>query len=68
MVGVSTFAGYTVNLGSVSSMGMVDEAHAVDGAEVTLIWGQEDGGVSKVFLPKHKQFGIRATVSTSAPS
>jgi len=67
MAGVSTFAGYTVNLGSVSSMGMVDESDAEDGTEMTLIWGQEDGGVSKAFLPMHEQVEIRATISTSAP-
>jgi vanillate/3-O-methylgallate O-demethylase len=63
-VGLSTFCGYTVNQGVVSSLAMVDEAEAVDGAEVTVVWG-EDGGASKPFLPPHVQTEIRATISTS---
>ena len=65
VVGLSTYAGYTVNLGGVVSLAMVDEEQAQDGAEVVLLWGQSDGGRSKLFVEPHVQTEIRATVSTS---
>jgi vanillate/3-O-methylgallate O-demethylase len=46
---------------------MVDEADAVDGAEVTLVWGEEDGGASKVAVERHVQTEIRAKISTRPP-
>jgi hypothetical protein len=64
LVGVSANSGYTVNIGSWSSLGMVDEADAVDGNEVTLIWGEPDGGSAKPTVERHVQMPIRATVST----
>jgi glycine cleavage system aminomethyltransferase T len=64
-VGLSTFTGYTVNIGSMCSLAMVDEPDAVDGAEVTLVWGQDDGGPAKPNLPPHTQADIRATISTT---
>jgi vanillate/3-O-methylgallate O-demethylase len=64
-VGLSTFCGYTVNLGATCSLAVIDEADAVDGTEVTLVWGPKDGGASKTFLPHHMQANIRATISTS---
>jgi len=67
LVGLSTYAGYTVNLRSVVSLAMVDEDHARDGAEVTLLWGQSDGGRSKLFVEPHVQTSIRATISTTPP-
>jgi glycine cleavage system aminomethyltransferase T len=64
LVGLSMFCGYTVNLAAMCSLAVLDEADAVDGSEVTLVWGQPDGGASKTFLPRHVQTGIRATIST----
>ena len=65
VIGLSTYAGYTVNLGSVVSLAMVDEEHAQDGSEVVLLWGQSDGGRSKLFVEPHIQTEIRATISTT---
>ncbi|MGE0214780.1 hypothetical protein [Mycolicibacterium sp.] len=63
LVGLATFSGYTVNNGCVCSLAMIDEAAAVDGAEVTVLWGQ-DPGSPKPNLEPHVQTEIRATVST----
>jgi len=41
----------------------VDDAHAALGTEVTLIWGEEDGGSSKPVVERHVQMPIRATVA-----
>jgi len=66
LIGFSANAGYTVNIGSWSSMGMIEENQAVDGAEVTLLIGEEGGGSAKPTVERHAQKTIRATVHTSA--
>jgi vanillate/3-O-methylgallate O-demethylase len=63
-VGVSTYCSYTVNIGTFASVGLIDEAHAQDGTEVTITWGEPDGGSSKPTVERHVQTQIRATVST----
>ena len=61
-VGLSTFSGYSYNERSYLSLAMVD----VDlefGTEVTLVWGEENGGSSKPVVERHLQAEIRAIVS-----
>ena len=62
IVGVSTFSGYSFNERSMLSLAMVD-SDLNDGAEVTLVWGEEDGGSAKPVVERHKQTEIRAIVS-----
>jgi vanillate/3-O-methylgallate O-demethylase len=62
MVGVSTFSGYSFNERSMLSLAMVD-CDLNDGAEVTLVWGEEEGGSAKPVVERHKQTEIRAIVS-----
>ena len=64
MVGLATFSGYTVNIDCLCSLAMIDEAEAVDGADVTLLWGQ-DPESPKPNLEPHVQTEIRATISTT---
>jgi glycine cleavage system aminomethyltransferase T len=66
-VGVSTYAGYTVNIGDVVSLAMIDEADAVDGTEVVIRWGDADGGKTKLFVEPHVETEIRATLRTNPP-
>lgn len=66
LVGVSCNAAYTVNVGGFSSVAMVDEADAVDGTEVTVIVGEENGGSAKPTVERHVQRPIRATLHTKA--
>ncbi|MFO7269951.1 vanillate/3-O-methylgallate O-demethylase [Sphaerobacter thermophilus] len=61
-VGISTFCGYSWNERSMLSLAMLDEAYAEPGTEVTLIWGEPDGGSRKPSIEPHRQFEIRATV------
>jgi glycine cleavage system aminomethyltransferase T len=68
MVGFSTLMAYTVNLGAWFSLGMIDEAAAQDGAEVTVIWGEQNGGSDKPTVERHAQTEIRATIRTSSPA
>ena len=43
------------------------EKQAVDGAEVIVTWGEEDGGSSKPTVERHRQTEVRATLCTSRP-
>ena len=62
VVGASMFAGYSYNERSMLSLGIVDP-HVQLGDEVTLVWGEPDGGTRKTTVERHKQINIRATVS-----
>lgn len=64
LVGLSTYAVYTANVRSWFSLAMVDEDKAIDGSEVVLIWGEENGGSAKPTVERHKQTEIRAKIST----
>jgi vanillate/3-O-methylgallate O-demethylase len=62
IVGISTFSGYSYNERSYLSLAIVDLDVEI-GTEVTLVWGEEDGGSSKPVVERHVQTEIRATVS-----
>jgi len=63
MVGVSTFSGYSSNESSMLSLAIVDIEQSEPGTEVTLVWGEEDGGSAKPVVERHVQTEIRAIVS-----
>jgi glycine cleavage system aminomethyltransferase T len=63
MVGVSTFSGYSSNESSMLSLAIVNAEQAEPGTEVTLIWGEENGGSDKPVVERHVQTEIRAIVS-----
>jgi vanillate/3-O-methylgallate O-demethylase len=62
MVGVSTFSGYSYNERSMLSLGIVNEDVEI-GTEVTLVWGEENGGSAKPVVERHVQTELRAIVS-----
>ncbi|MBC2651634.1 aminomethyl transferase family protein [Novosphingobium flavum] len=62
-VGLSTWIGYTVNAGRFLALAMVDESVAEPGTEVSLLWGEPDGGTSKPTVERHVQTEIKAVVS-----
>ena len=62
MVGLSTYTVYTANVRSWFSLAMIDEDVA-DGSDVTVVWGEEDGGSRKPIVERHVQTPIRAMVS-----
>ena len=45
------------------TLAMLDAEHAEPGAEVTLVWGEPDGGTSKPTVEPHIQTELRAIVS-----
>ena len=62
VVGFSMFSGYSYNERSMLSLAVVNPDIEI-GTEVTLVWGEEDGGSQKTTVERHKQFDIRAIVS-----
>jgi vanillate/3-O-methylgallate O-demethylase len=62
MVGFSMFTGYSYNERSMLSLGTVDPDVEI-GTELTLVWGEEDGGSRKTTVEPHKQANIRVVVS-----
>ena len=65
IVGLSMFSGYSYNERSMLSLGIVDPDIEV-GDELTLVWGEENGGTKKSTVERHKQTEIRVTVGTVA--
>lgn len=62
-VGISTWIGYTANEGRFLTLAMVDADLAEPGTEVTLLWGEPDGGTRKPTVERHVQTQIKAIVS-----
>jgi vanillate/3-O-methylgallate O-demethylase len=61
-VGLSMFSGYSYNEQSMLSLGIVDPDINI-GEELTLVWGEENGGTKKPTVERHKQLEIRVIVS-----
>jgi glycine cleavage system aminomethyltransferase T len=62
-IGVSTWIGYSSNEGKMLSLAMIDPAYVEFGKEVTLVWGEPNGGTSKPTVEPHVQTEIKAIVS-----
>lgn len=67
LVGLSTYNCFTANVRQVFSLAMIDEAHAIDGSELILTWGEENGGSSKPTVERHVQTEVRVVVHTERP-
>jgi glycine cleavage system aminomethyltransferase T len=62
-VGVSTWIGYSANEGKMLTLAVLDAEYAEPGTDVTLVWGEEDGGTAKPTVEPHVQVEIGAVVS-----
>jgi len=62
LVGFSMFTGYSANERSMLSLGCVEQDVPI-GAEVTIVWGEENGGTAKTTVERHRQIEVRAVVS-----
>jgi len=67
LIGLSTYSVYTSNVRAWFSLAMIDRAAAVDGAEVIVIWGEENGGTAKPAVERHVQTEVRAIIHTARP-
>nr|WP_062339399.1 aminomethyltransferase family protein [Herbidospora sakaeratensis] len=61
--GLSTWIGYSWNERTMLTLAMVDPAHAAPGTEVTLVWGEPDGGTRKLTVEPHAQIEVAGVVS-----
>ncbi|MBW9109333.1 vanillate/3-O-methylgallate O-demethylase [Microbacterium ureisolvens] len=62
VVGFSMFTGYSANEKRALSLATVNP-DVPEGAEVTVVWGEPDGGTKKASVEPHKQLEVRAVVS-----
>jgi syringate O-demethylase len=61
-VGLSTWLGYSAGERKMLSLAVLEEPYTERGTEVTLLWGEPDGGTSKPTVERHVQMEIRAIV------
>jgi syringate O-demethylase len=61
-IGISTWSGYSFNEKSMLSLAIVDVEQSEPGTELTLVWGEENGGSAKPTVERHKQAEVRVTV------
>ena len=62
VVGLSLFTGYSANERKALSLATVNPDVPL-GAEVSVIWGEPDGGSGKTTVQTHEQLAVRAIVS-----
>ena len=62
VVGASMFSGYSSNERKMLSLGFVEEQYAKAGTQLTLVWGEENGGTKKTTVERHKQTELRVIV------
>jgi vanillate/3-O-methylgallate O-demethylase len=62
LVGVSMFSGYSANEKRALSLATIDPQVQL-GTEVTVVWGEPDGGSRKTSVQPHQQINVRAVVS-----
>ncbi|MEH3107365.1 MAG: aminomethyltransferase family protein [Sphingomonas fennica] len=62
-VGISTWVGYSSNEGKMLTLAILDADYAKPGTEVTLLWGEPDGGSKKPTVEPHVQTEIKAVVA-----
>ncbi|MDE0523012.1 MAG: aminomethyl transferase family protein [Boseongicola sp.] len=60
--GISHYPVYTANLRGWISLALLDEGAAETGTEVSLTWGEPDGGTAKPTVERHVQTEIACTV------
>jgi vanillate/3-O-methylgallate O-demethylase len=62
VVGLSMFTGFSHNERCGLSLGVVDPDIEL-GAELTLVWGEENGGTAKPTVERHRQCEVRVKVA-----
>ena len=65
-VGMSVYAAYTIAAKGWFSIGIIDEDEVAFGQEVSIVWGEPDGGTRKPTIEPHVQTEIRAVISKTA--
>ena len=63
MIGLSTYPVYSANIRGWISLCMIDEDEVIYGDEVTVVWGEPDGGTNKVGVERHIQLDVKAKIA-----
>jgi vanillate/3-O-methylgallate O-demethylase len=63
VAGASMFSGYSFNERKMLSLGWVEEEFSKPGTELSLVWGEENGGTKKTTVERHKQTEVKVIVS-----
>jgi len=63
IIGLSTWIGYSANEGKMLTLAMVQPEYSEPGTQVTLLWGEENGGTRKPTVEPHTQVEIGAVVA-----
>ena len=61
--GVSTYMSFIAPDNALVSLAVLDEEFASEGTEVTIVWGEPDGGSNRPTVERHRQMDVRAKVS-----
>lgn len=64
VVGLSMFSGYSHNARCGLSLGVVDTDVQI-GDQLTLVWGEENGGTKKPTVERHRQAEVRVKVAST---
>src|SRR5688572_18318051 len=62
-IGLSTYTGYNFNERAMLSLAILNNDQSEPGTQVTLVWGEEGRGTTKLTVERHAQAEIRATVA-----
>ncbi|RKF19423.1 aminomethyl transferase family protein [Altericroceibacterium spongiae] len=62
-VGVSTYTSFLAPDGAWVTLAVVDEEFAQEGTDLTILWGEPNGGSNRPTVEHHQQMPVRATVS-----
>lgn len=63
-VGMSSYPVYSATAVAWISLAIIDEEFAADGKELTLTWGEPDGGSAKPAVEPHRQKTVKVTVDS----
>lgn len=62
-VGISSYLSFIAPDRTWVALACVDEAHAAEGTELQLLWGEPDGGLSRPTVEPHVQMKLRGTIT-----
>ena len=63
LVGISTYMSFIAPDHCWVALAVVDEAVAVEGSELSIVWGEPNGGSNRPTIERHIQMELRARVS-----
>jgi len=61
-IGIGKHSAFSSNEARMLTLAMIDSDYAEPGTEVTLVWGEPDGGSNKPRVERHRQTEVRVTV------